>query len=37
MLETTARHVEQRDVTAPKQFYEELVSTIPAGRLHSYL
>ncbi len=33
MLDATARHVEQRDGTDPKQFYEELVSTIPKGRL----
>ena len=33
MLEATARHVEQRDGTDPKQFYEELVGTIPTGRL----
>jgi 3-oxoacyl-[acyl-carrier protein] reductase len=33
MLEATAKHVEQRDGTTPEQFYEELVGTIPTGRL----
>jgi 3-oxoacyl-[acyl-carrier protein] reductase len=33
MLDATARHVEQRDGTAPAQFFEEIIGTIPKGRL----
>ena len=33
MLDATARHVEQRDGIPPAQFFEELVATIPKGRL----
>lgn len=33
MLEATARHVEQRDGTAPGQFYKELAGGIPTRRI----
>ena len=33
MLDATAKHVEQRDGTSPEAFFEELVGTIPKGRL----
>ncbi|QXD25148.1 SDR family oxidoreductase [Opitutia bacterium ISCC 51] len=33
MLDATAKHVEQRDGTSPEEFFEELVGTIPKGRL----
>ena len=33
MLDATAKHVEQRDGVSSEQFYEELIGTIPKGRL----
>ncbi len=33
MLDATAKHVEQRDGTSAEQFFEDLVGTIPKGRL----
>ena len=33
MLDATAKHVEQRDGIPPQQFFDELIGTIPKGRL----